>query len=68
VRNEWAPFWKFWVPGVVSILLSTLFWVLSQTDAPLCFKTHAFQFHGIWHMGAGATALLLYFFWRSARR
>jgi hypothetical protein len=68
VRNEWGPFWKFWVPGVASILLSTLFWVLSQTDAPLCFKTHAFQFHGVWHMGAGASALLLYFFWRNARR
>jgi hypothetical protein len=68
VRNDWPTFWKFWVPGVASILISTVLWVLSQTDAPLCFKTHLFQFHGVWHMGAGASALFLYCFWRNARR
>jgi hypothetical protein len=68
VRNDWPTFWKFWVPGVASILISTVLWVLSQTDSPLCLKTHLFQFHGVWHMGAGASALLLYFFWRNARR
>ena len=67
VRNDWGTFWKFWVPGVASILFATVLWVLSQTGSPLCFQTHAFQVHGVWHMGAGASALLLYFFWRNAR-
>ena len=68
VRNDWGVFWTAWVPGVGSILLSTVFWVLSQTDGPLCLKTHAFQFHGVWHLGAGVSALFLYIFWRNARR
>lgn len=66
LREGWGPFWKFWVPAAACMLVATLFWALSQTGGPLCLDTHAFQFHGLWHLLAGAMAFLLYFFFRSA--
>lgn len=68
VRNTKGPWLYFWLPGLGSIALATLAWVLSQTGGPLCLATHAFQFHGLWHWLAGGTAMLLYFFWRAAPR
>ena len=68
VRNAAGPWLYFWLPAVGSIGLATLAWVLSQTGGPWCLPTHAFQFHGLWHWLAGATAILLYFFWRAAPR
>jgi hypothetical protein len=68
VRNKLGPCLYFWVPALASIGLATLAWTLSQTGGPWCLDTHGFQFHGLWHWLAGGTALLLYFFWRSAPR
>lgn len=68
VRNAPGPWLYFWLPAVGSIGLATLAWVLSQTGGAWCLQTHAFQFHGLWHWLAGATAILLYFFWRAAPR
>ncbi|HEX8738422.1 MAG TPA: ceramidase domain-containing protein [Pyrinomonadaceae bacterium] len=56
-----------WIAAVVSILLATLFWALSQTGAPMCDPTSKFQPHGwLWHPLAGLMAVLLYFYWRHA--
>jgi hypothetical protein len=55
-----------WSLGALSMGLATLFWVLSQTGAPLCHPTSAFQPHGLlWHPLAGVLAVLLYFYWRN---
>jgi hypothetical protein len=56
-----------WIAAVVSILLATLFWALSQTGKPMCDPTSKFQPHGmLWHPLAGVMAVLLYFYWREA--
>ena len=68
VRNSLGPWMYFWLPALISICFATLAWVLSQTGGPWCLETHAFQFHGLWHWLAGATAILMYFFWRAAPR
>jgi Ceramidase len=68
VRNTRDAWLYYWLPGVGSILTATVVWTLSQTGGRLCLDTHAFQFHGLWHWLAGATALCLYFFWRAAPR
>ncbi|HLM03092.1 MAG TPA: ceramidase domain-containing protein [Pyrinomonadaceae bacterium] len=56
-----------WIGSLVSILLATVFWALSQTGGPLCDPESAFQPHGmLWHPLAGLMAVLLYFYWREA--
>lgn len=64
LSNNDAAKWYYWLPAGISIAIAIVLWALSQTGGPLCFKTHWFQFHGVWHLLAGVTALLLYFFWR----
>jgi hypothetical protein len=57
-----------WVFAVVSILTATFFWIASQTGSFLCDPNSLFQPHGLfWHPLAGVTAVLLYFYWRSAK-
>jgi hypothetical protein len=66
--GSWDHYLKWWIPGVGSIGLATLFWILSQKAGdPLCFPG-GFQFHVIWHLLAGTAATLLYFYWRDTGR
>ena len=55
-----------WCAAVLCIGLATLSWILSQTGEAWCPPESAFQPHGLlWHPLAGATAVLLYFYWRA---
>jgi hypothetical protein len=57
-----------WLFAVGSILAATFFWVGSQTGNFLCNPDSLFQPHGLlWHPLAGVTAVLLYFYWRTAK-
>ena len=54
-----------WFSAAGCIVAATIFWVLSQTDGPLCNRESWLQPHGLlWHPLAGAMAILLYFYWR----
>lgn len=56
-----------WVFAVLSILTASFFWWASRTGNFMCNPNSFFQPHGlIWHPLAGITAILLYFYWRSA--
>jgi hypothetical protein len=56
-----------WVLSVISIIMATVFWKLSQTGGSMCDPRSAFQPHGLlWHPLAGVMAVLLYFYWREA--
>jgi hypothetical protein len=56
-----------WIGAIVSILAATFFWFASQTGSFMCFPNSLFQPHGLlWHPLAGVTAVLLFFYWRSA--
>lgn len=68
VRNDLKSILKFWLTGVAAIGLAVAVWLPSQTGGPLCLDTHMFQFHGLWHILAGVTAVLLYFYWRASPR
>eukprot|EP01113_Clastostelium_recurvatum_P043082 TRINITY_DN7069_c0_g1_i5.p1 TRINITY_DN7069_c0_g1~~TRINITY_DN7069_c0_g1_i5.p1 ORF type:complete len:296 (-),score=47.57 TRINITY_DN7069_c0_g1_i5:91-978(-) len=58
-----------WGCSVACIALGEVFWGLSQTGALLCRPTSWFQPHGLlWHTLAGATAILLFFYWREENR
>lgn len=68
-RGEWAlgavKTRLLWVFAGISIIAATVFWILSQTDMPLCSPESSFQAHGLlWHPLAGVMAVLLYFYWR----
>jgi hypothetical protein len=59
----------FWWIGVGAMGAAVLFWVLSQTGAPLCKPDSFFQPHGLlWHPLAGLMAVMLHFYWREDRR
>lgn len=58
----------FYLPAILSFLTAMLAWSMSQTGGKLCSPDAVFQWHGVWHWGAGATAMLLYFYWRRAQR
>lgn len=68
VRSWWKVTLAYYVPALLFFGTALLVWALSQTGGPLCLDTHWFQFHGLWHALAGVTAVLLYFYWRDARR
>src|SRR5262249_28929859 len=57
----------YWVPAFLSFGAAVVFWILSDSGKALCFPT-GFQFHSLWHMLAGAMAVLLYFYWREVDR
>ncbi len=68
VRNDLRSILKFWLTGAAAMGLAVAVWLPSQTGGPLCLDTHMFQFHGLWHILAGVTAVLLYFYWRASPR
>lgn len=66
-----SPVWvtaSFYLPAGAVFLAALVIWTLSQTGGPLCEPEATFQWHGVWHWLSGVTALLLYFYWRYARR
>ena len=65
-RAPWLSFWIYYVPALVSFGAAVTVWILSQTDEPWCWP-NGFQMHGVWHLLAGVTATLLYFYWRDSR-
>ncbi len=68
VRASWDTALAIYLPACLSFLTATIIWQLAQTGGPLCREKWVFQWHGVWHWGAGATAMLLYFYWRKAPR
>jgi hypothetical protein len=68
VRASWDAALPLYLPACLSFLTATIIWKLSQTGGLLCKPNWVFQWHGVWHWGAGATAMLLYFYWRKAPR
>lgn len=68
VRSDVLGYLAYYLPAAVSFLIAFIVWQLSNTGGALCDPEAGFQWHGVWHWLAGATAVLLYFYWRDARR
>lgn len=57
---------KFWWFAIISGVVASVFWGLSQTGKLLCNPTSYLQPHGlIWHPLAGVAAVFLFFYWRA---
>lgn len=67
-RVDLLGFLGFYVPALLAFGLAIIVWVGSQTGGFLCDPDSWFQWHGVWHMLAGVSAVLLYFYWRRAPR
>lgn len=67
-RADLLAFLGFYLPALLAFGLAIFFWVGSQTGGFLCDPDSGFQWHGVWHMLAGVSALFLYFYWRRAPR
>ena len=68
VRSDWVGYVAFYAPAVLSFAAAMLIWAMSQSGRPWCHPHASFQLHGLWHWLAGITSVLLYFYWRHARR
>jgi hypothetical protein len=68
VRSDRVGYLAFYAPAVLSFAAAMLIWAMSQSGGAWCDPQAAFQLHGLWHWLAGATSVLLYFYWRRARR
>lgn len=68
-RKELRPpdrtFVYFYLPALISLGVAVLVWVMSQTGGCWC-NPDGFQGHVVWHVMAGVTATLLYFYWRDS--
>lgn len=61
--KPWPLLW--WMLGAWAMQNAVVFWLLSQTDKPLCDPHDWFQPHGLlWHTLAGVMAVMMYLYWR----
>lgn len=67
-RSDWVGYVAFYLPAFLIFALAMLVWAMSQSGRPWCDPQAAFQLHGLWHWLAGITSVLLYYYWRHARR
>ncbi len=67
-RTDLVGALAFYTPALVILVVAIGIWAASQTGGSLCDPDSWFQWHGMWHMMAGGSALLLYFYWRRAPR
>ena len=67
-RSDWLGALAFYLPALLTLGIAIGIWAASQTGGSLCDPDSWFQWHGVWHVLSGGTAMLLYFYWRWAPR
>jgi hypothetical protein len=69
---NWAEiwvYWKYWIIGILSFVVAIILRGKSDTGGPLCINcSSAFQYHGLWHILCGITAVMIYYHWKEAKR